>query len=1290
MTFINDKDDEDVFNMLEHAIKNKNLEFELLYGKKKIDRKVVNTITKEDFKKINDYLNENYRLNDTDNTLDIRYLRKDKFNEQQSEKRLTIKGIEYIKKYCMTNVISSDMDIMIINKNKHEIENVKDTYLNNNYNYKINLKKEELITDNIEDIISAFNSNKKIFRYKKRFSYLTDNKLWRIDLTAVKSSNYNHKFRTYDFHHSFKSANILNQTEVYELEIEYVGSSIKLNVGLYAIENYIKNKDKKSKTEKKYNPFSTKISLQSEKDYVDEKDNLSGKMDYKNYINKKVKILDSYWLKNTDEKIKNDLEDVEVKIIEILNDYEGDFGTDNYVKIVSDDGITIIVPIVDIDFLEGVYTGGMSDDSSSISDINISEINLSELPVPGDIEYIKEQWLPNLDSILRKVNYKMDKNPDKDSEDYFRLLHLLKYIEINKNIKISKDIADKYNLGSIRKISPYLEYKNNAYIIKYKIIELDNEDITNLSLDILLDQDPTIVNKVMKELDDVFYNISSIHSDEIIIVSNSLQKQILDEYYKLTNQEKKRYKTFMGPQPVTLKLENLYKENPINILENYLVTEKADGDRYLLYVNKDKRLYLYNKKNDIIDTGLIIPKIKGEWLLDGEYIKKDRNNDNIRLFMIFDVYYCESEISRKAYSHPFISPNKLSRSNILDSFKNYLTTLKIDSEYINDDNKIEFEFKSYEKGFIDNGEKIKDTIRKKLLKDIFIQSSIIWNKQSKYRYSIDGLIYLPAKLPVKANLDGEVVNNISGSWNLNFKWKPPHENTIDFKVKILEEIYKSEKRHKIFPFIKKVNDTDIYSKYKQVTLYVKYYEKRDNTIDYCMRILLDQGSYYKNDELIEFSIEDLKENISKTNIELTDGKMVCLKDKREINDDDIIEMKYNKDAKDGFKWEPLRVRSDKGGIPQAYHNAVDIWDSIQNPILEDMIQGNINIYKKYKPKTYYDTENIITVSFPLRKFHNLVKSKLIGLVGNSFESKINILDTSIGRGGDINKYVKLDTTCNYLFGLDISPVDEACERFYKEKQSITKAVFIRYDTSKSIENELGYIGDKKEIEHSKNMINILYNKKRSIPKKYEEIRKKYNSIATNGFDLVSCQFSLHYYFKSEETLRSYLENISNSCKKGGYFIGTCYDGMDILKLFGNDNIVEYNKDRKLVYKLQKLKISDFNYNPDDISNMFGNSIKVYMDSIGDEYEEFLVNFEFFIDIMKEYKFELDMPSKNPSKYNKFINKPINSFESILKELPKLKTDEELNRYYRKSLNILDDKDLYNLSKTNNYFIFKKK
>ena len=218
----------------------------------------------------------------------------------------------------------------------------------------------------------------------------------------------------------------------------------------------------------------------------------------------------------------------------------------------------------------------------------------------------------------------------------------------------------------------------------------------------------------------------------------------------------------------------------------------------------------------------------------------------------------------------------------------------------------------------------------------------------------------------------------------------------------LQKIIKSQKRHKIFPFIKIEDDKEIFSKYKQLTLLVKYYEKQNNPINYCMQILLDKGSYHKDNELIEFSIEDIEYNISKTNIELTEGKMLCLKDNREINDNDIIEMRYNKNAKNGMIWEPLRVRSDKGGIPQAYHIAYDVWDSIQNPILPNMIQGKINI-NKTTDNYYINTTN--TQSSPLRDFHNLIKTKLIGFIGNSFDNKINIMDTSIGRGGDIKKYL---------------------------------------------------------------------------------------------------------------------------------------------------------------------------------------------------------------------------------------------------------------------------------------------
>ena len=63
-------------------------------------------------------------------------------------------------------------------------------------------------------------------------------------------------------------------------------------------------------------------------------------------------------------------------------------------------------------------------------------------------------------------------------------------------------------------------------------------------------------------------------------------------------------------------------------------------------------------------------------------------------------------------------------------------------------------------------------------------------------------------------------------------------------------------------------------------------------------------------------------------------------------------------------------------------------------------------------------------------------------------------------------------------------------------------------------------------------------------------------------------------------------------KKGGYFIGTCYDGNKILELFGDKSMIQYVKNKDLVYRLEKIKIYDFVYDKNDISNMFGNSINV--------------------------------------------------------------------------------------------------
>ena len=42
-------------------------------------------------------------------------------------------------------------------------------------------------------------------------------------------------------------------------------------------------------------------------------------------------------------------------------------------------------------------------------------------------------------------------------------------------------------------------------------------------------------------------------------------------------------------------------------------------------------------------------------------------------------------------------------------------------------------------------------------------------------------------------------------------------------------------------------------------------------------------------------------------------------------------------------------------------------------------------------------------------------------------------------------------------------------------------------------------------------------------------------MGKQGFDTVSCQFSIHYFFKNEESLDMLLENVSNSLKEGGKF-----------------------------------------------------------------------------------------------------------------------------------------------------------
>ena len=101
-----------------------------------------------------------------------------------------------------------------------------------------------------------------------------------------------------------------------------------------------------------------------------------------------------------------------------------------------------------------------------------------------------------------------------------------------------------------------------------------------------------------------------------------------------------------------------------------------------------------------------------------------------------------------------------------------------------------------------------------------------------------------------------------------------------------------------------------------------------------------------------------------------------------------------------------------------------------------------------------------------------------------------------------------------------------------------------------------------------------------------------------------------------------------------------------------------------------------------------------MDSIGKEFNEYLVNLDFLIASMKERKLELVTPKPNKKYSNIFsddcmIKKGHGSFANLIKKLPKLKKDLK-DKKYDLALDITKNKELQLLSGLNVYMIFQKK
>jgi ATP-dependent DNA ligase len=116
-------------------------------------------------------------------------------------------------------------------------------------------------------------------------------------------------------------------------------------------------------------------------------------------------------------------------------------------------------------------------------------------------------------------------------------------------------------------------------------------------------------------------------------------------------------KNFIGPNSKTLQRTNIAtideNSNQPNIRKDFVVTEKADGERHLMFINDKGKIYLINTNMDIIFTGA---KTQNEEcfnsLFDGELISHDKTGKFINLYAAFDIYYYKKDDVR---AYPFMS-----------------------------------------------------------------------------------------------------------------------------------------------------------------------------------------------------------------------------------------------------------------------------------------------------------------------------------------------------------------------------------------------------------------------------------------------------------------------------------------------------------------------------------------------------------------------------------------------------------------------------------------------------------
>jgi hypothetical protein len=1023
--------------------------------------------------------------------------------------------------------------------------------------------------------------------------------------------------------------------------------------------------------------------------------------------------------------------------------------------------------------------------------------NIQDYCKTNSIKFINDKS-SNCVKINRKGPLKIKKETNKDNtppeietlpianfDDFNFRVTISNEETISKTGKIGQDVFENWNKS--KKVFRYMNrvtfvHKEHPFIIDMSIVKsstknergwmiatynIDESNVFNnqetYEMEIEAEKSARLKFSSPKELSlglqKVVTQILSGLQKTNFPISYPEQRQALQDYHRLLFEEDYKKKNeeyipkknvhssdFIGPGLVTLNIINITPLTSDIIVPNitepyaYCVTEKADGDRHLLYVNSIGRIYLINTNMNIIFTGAKTEEEKCfQSLLDGELILHNKLGKFINTFAVFDIYYINNiDVRSRPFVHTYSKEEKYFKEGCrLPMLKEFIKILKPISILKKENTKEKEEFGVSEA----NRSSLKDLNMppiKIISKNFYpyFEPDIITNegtnetKVSKYNifeannyllrqiadgnfeYEIDGLIFTPTLFGVGGSKILESGPKKKMTWPYIFKWKPTEATiafpksflTIDFLVITKKGTDGKDMVTPIFENGINNYETTQYNQYKTLILAVGFDPSKHGYINPCQDILddkfsnpkdIDNEEGYKPRQFFPSDPFDPLAGLCNVMLEMdSNGTYQMFTEERQVFDDQtVVEFRYDMSKPGMWKWVPMRVRYDKTADLRAgngvgandYNTANNNWHSIHNPVTEKMIATGKDIPGlEVSDDVYYNSITTDKMTQRMRDFHNLYVKK--ALIQGVSKRGNNLIDFACGKAGDLPKWISAELS--FVFGIDISKdnienrLNGACARYLNFKMTSKKvpyALFVNGNSSLNIRSGTNMFSDKAN-QITKSIFGTIANDKTLGP----AVERQYGKGA-NGFDISSCQFAMHYMFENKRTFYNFIRNIAECTKLYGYFIATCYDGRTIFnmlkkKMDGESREI-YVDDKKIWSVTKRYVSSSF----EDDESCLGYKIDVYQDSINQTLPEYLVNFDFLTSTMDKYGFSLI--SRDEARQMKLpegsgmFSELFHSMENEVKKNPEKKND------YKDALYMKDyEKDI---SFLNRFFIYKK-